>query len=648
MAAPLLMIILLAFNPLLLEYWMPIAVLYLLLLMAAMIRIALAQKISDIGGGERVSLARQYQTTVDISGLCWSSLVGLMLLTRGIDQLTELALIATLALTAGGFTTLTLEMTLWRRFVFALWMPLILLTTASAMQGLEHGWILLTIELLIMLFSGIQGQRVVRDYITGLLSQTDLEQAVSTIAFQRDELLTHESRLDELMEQAYRLSYYDQLTGIGSRSHFHERLTANILTRGSGQRRFAVLYLDLDGFKDINDTFGHEAGDELLKIVARRVGSLMRKDDFAARLGSDELALMVNNVANNHDALAVMQRCLKEIRLPVTLQGRTICPRASIGIALHPADGDTALALLKAAESAMHTAKRATKQRFARYSPEMTLAAEQRLSIEQELRSALTTGQFTLHFQPQISTTNGCISGVEALVRWQHPDRGLIPPAEFITVAENTGMIDELGEWVLFSSCHQAAKWFASGMPPFSVAVNISPLQLLDPGFTDTVRAALESSGIDAELLELEITESAIQTHSEARDTMMQLSELGIRIAIDDFGTGYSSLASLKELPIDRVKIDRLFVKDMLSSERDTAFLGNIINIAHLLGCDVVAEGVEERAHIDKLCALSCDCLQGYYFSQPVAAERIPEYAREACDLALEDPGLARVAVTAE
>ena len=634
LAAPLCMLAFLIASPQLHMHWLPIAALYLLMAVVAAIRIGLAQKLAGATTEAMLPLARRYQLTVDLASFIWGSLTGLILLFRGIDQVTELVLVASVAITAGAFACLTLEVSLWRRFLLAMWLPLIILSAAAAMQGSEYGWLLVTLELVFVTFAAVQGQHVVRDYVAGLLSRIDLEHAVSTIASQRDELQMHQTRLDELLAQTHNLSYYDQLTGIGSRSHFYERLETNIAASRISGNQFAVLYLDVDGFKDINDTLGHEAGDDLLKTIAYRVRALLRTTDFAARLGSDELALLINGVTHNRDALAIVQRYMKEIQVPTNLCGKLICPRVSIGIALYPVDGDNTFSLLKAAESAMNSVKSNPKLQYARYSPEMTVAAQQRLTIEQEMRLALSTGQFRLHYQPQVEAVSGEICGVEALVRWQHPERGLIPPNDFITVAENTGLIDELGHWVLVTACTQAAQWLDSGENIFSVAVNISPLQLLERSFVDTVRGVLKSTGLSPHLLELEITESTVQTHVQARETLAQLHELGVRIAIDDFGTGYSSLASLKDLPIDRVKTDRVFVTDMLSSDRDMALLGNIIEMAHVLGCSVVAEGVEELAHKEKLQSLNCDCLQGYYFSAPLEAADIPEFSRAAAERA--------------
>ncbi len=626
--APAAMAFFIALSPQMSAHWPAVSMLYLLMVGAAVMRVHLARRFVTVRSANFLHRVHDYQTAVDLGGFSWGALVGAVLFVHGIDRMSELLLVATLAFTTSAYSTLTLERSLWRRFSLSLWLPILTMTAAVAINGTAGGWLLLGIEVLFAVVLTLQGERLVRDYIDGLLTRHSLEHATTTIARQRKSLDEHRERLGELQDRAHQLSYYDPVTGIGSRTHFHERLQNSIASHQFGAGSFALLYLDLDGFKDINDTFGHQSGDHLLKIVAQRVGSLLRSTDFAARLGSDEIALLVHGISDDLDATRVAERCREEIQLPVSLGDRAVCPRVSVGIAVYPTDGADAQSLLKAAESALNSAKHTTKIRCLRYAPEMSRAAEQRLTIEQELRQALIMGQFELHYQPQIDALTGGCCGVEALVRWNHPERGLIPPLEFIPVAEQAGLIDALGEWVLAQACGQAMAWFDAGVPPMTVAVNMSPLQLLDADFVPSVRAALVASGLSPELLELEITESAIQTHIEARNALAQLRELGVRIALDDFGTGYSSLVSLKELPIDRVKIDRSFVADTLSSEQDTALLGTIIEMAHVLGCGVVAEGVEERAQVTKLRALNCDCMQGYFFSRPVAAQQIPRFTR--------------------
>lgn len=627
-----------AFAPSLRPWPIASGVLFALLILTAIGSALAARRLAAGNPEEPLKLARYYRITIATMALIWGGLVGQVILTQGISQVAELALFASVGLTVAGLAALALELSLWRQFVLMLWLPIMLSTARAAMDGTSNAWLLLGLEISFVTFIGAQGTRLVHAHVTGLLSRHDLENAASTIDDQRDELRAQQKRLNDLLTKTHDLSHYDQLTGLGNRVDFHERLEARIASRPSSGNTFAILYLDLDSFKDINDTFGHSSGDELLKTIAVRVGRLLQRGDFAARLGSDELALLINGIDQEQAASNVMQACLDEIQHPINLDGITICPRASVGSALYPSDGTHATALVKAAESAMNVAKSGVKRHYARYAPAMTQAAQHRLTMEHELQTAFRRGQFLLHYQPQVDAVTGETCGVEALLRWAHPERGLVPPLEFIPIAEKTGLIDALGEWVLHTACRQAADWISAGNIELPVAVNISPLQLLDAHFVVVVRNALQCSGLPAELLELEITESAFQTHNEARLALATLRDLGVRIAIDDFGTGYSSLASLKELHIDRVKIDRGFIADMLLSELDTTLLGNIIDMVHLLGCEVVAEGVESEEHVEKLQTLSCDCLQGYYFSRPIAADQLPEIVYgNSCQSTLEE-----------
>ena len=427
------------------------------------------------------------------------------------------------------------------------------------------------------------------------------------------------------------LAYTDVLTGLASRAYFHKHLEDVIRAAHRRDERFALLYLDLDAFKDVNDSLGHDVGDDLLRIVASRLQSVLRETDFVARLSGDEFCILVDNVGDQYDAADVAGRTLEALNKPVELGGQAMRPRGSIGIAYYPEDGSDAQTLLKAADSAMYAAKEEGKHRYAFYQPEFTEKAKHRLKIEQELRQVLEQehDQIELHYQPQIDLDSGRMSGVEALVRWRHPQRGLISPLEFIAIAERIGIIDQLGDLVLSKACRQAAEWRQAGLPDFRMAVNISPLQFNDPALPDSVRHALEISGLPAQWLELEVTESVVQTSGENLESFERIRALGVELAIDDFGTGYSSLASLKYLPIDCLKIDRLFIRDMLEDSDSAVLLGTIVGVAHALGHSVVAEGVEQEAQLQVLRGLGCDTIQGYYFSRPVPAERIPELARK-------------------
>ncbi len=428
-------------------------------------------------------------------------------------------------------------------------------------------------------------------------------------------------------QQIRQLAYYDELTGLASRAYFHKHLEDYIKTVHRRGERFALLYLDLDGFKDVNDSLGHDSGDQLLKIVGQRLYNVLREGDFVARLSGDEFSILVDDVNDQHAAADVADRCLSVINEPVDLGLQRIQPRASIGIAYYPDDGKELRELLKAADSAMYAAKEEGKHRYAFYRPELTVQAEHRLQIEHDLRIAIERGELELYYQPQIDTLSGRMSGVEAVARWHHPSKGSIPPLEFINVAERIGQINLLGKWALKSACEQAVAWQRTGVPSFQMAVNISPGHFQDPQLIDTVDQVLRETGWLAENLVLEVTESVVQTSGQNLGVFRRLRKMGVKIAIDDFGTGYSSLASLKYLPITCLKIDRVFVKDMLKDADSSVLLGAIIGVAHALGHCVVAEGVELEEQAIALSGVGCDTLQGYLFGEAVPAEEISKIA---------------------
>jgi diguanylate cyclase (GGDEF)-like protein len=420
------------------------------------------------------------------------------------------------------------------------------------------------------------------------------------------------------------LAYFDELTGIASRAYFYQHTSDLIKYALRRSEQFSLLYLDLDGFKDINDSLGHDAGDELLKIVAQRLQQVLRDSDFVARLSGDEFCILVNNIKDQYDSADVSERCLLEINKPITLGQNNICPRCSIGIAHFPEDGRDLQALLKAADSAMYAAKGEGKHRYAFYRPALTSLAEERLQIEQDLRLAIENNEFELYYQPQVELKTGIIVGVEALIRWHHPEKGLLSPDKFIHVAERIGQIKQLGDWVLETACRQASAWQKMGLPRLQMAVNISPTHFQDPALAATVVRILAKTGWQAANLELEVTESVVQTTGDNIDMFNNLRAIGLKIAIDDFGTGYSSLASLKYLPISCLKIDRLFVIDMLKDPDSSIILGAIVNVAHALGHDVIAEGVEQMEQAVALYGIGCETVQGYFFSRPVTTEKIP------------------------
>jgi diguanylate cyclase (GGDEF)-like protein len=423
------------------------------------------------------------------------------------------------------------------------------------------------------------------------------------------------------------LAYSDELTGLASRAYFHKHLDDVIKASHRRSERFALLFLDLDGFKDVNDSLGHDAGDTLLKVIAKRLQGLIRDTDFVARLSGDEFCILVDNISDQYGAAYVADRCLEEMNEPVDLGRQNVRPRCSIGIAYYPDDGEDSRALLKAADSAMYAAKQDGKHRYVYYQPEFTRKAEDRLRIEQDLRLTLDNDELELHYQPQVDLASGRMTGVEALVRWNHPTRGLLPPGDFIDIAERIGFIKPLGHWVLKTACQQAMAWRCMGLPELQLAVNISTSHFLDSDFVDMVEKVLADSEFPGSSLQLEVTESVSQPSSSNITIFTRLQEMGIKIAIDDFGTGYSSLASLKHLPIDCLKIDRLFIKDMLQDPKSSILLGTIIGAAHALGHTIVAEGVEDEDQVKVLAAIGSDLIQGYHFSKPVPADEIPDLA---------------------
>ncbi|WP_457673221.1 EAL domain-containing protein [Thiolapillus sp.] len=422
----------------------------------------------------------------------------------------------------------------------------------------------------------------------------------------------------------HQLAYSDELTGLASRTCFYEYMTETIRSARKHGRKFALLCLDLDGFKDINDSLGHDVGDRLLKAVARRLQSVVRESDFIARISGDEFFILVNQVSQKNDAAEVASRSLAAINRPVELASGELRPRCSIGIARYPEDGGDLHSLLKAADSAMYAAKKQGKHRYVFYEKTHTREAEKRLRMEQDLRQAMELDQLTLHYQPQVDLKSGRMLGVEALIRWQHPERGLVPPGQFIGLAEQIGLIRSIGEWVLRTACTQLAEWKAKGLPEIRMAVNISPLHFNDPSLLHMVESVLAHSGVSPSNLELEITENVVQTTENNVGIFQHLRDLGVRISIDDFGTGYSSLSSLKSLPIDCLKIDRVFITNMFRDASSAILLRSIVDLAHALDYVVVAEGVEKDEEVEVLRETECDLVQGYLFSRPVTPDRIP------------------------
>lgn len=435
-------------------------------------------------------------------------------------------------------------------------------------------------------------------------------------------------RADEKKEADARIQYlatHDGLTGLPNRSMFTELFDQSIKSARRKGVKCAVLFIDLDRFKVINDSLGHSAGDTLLVEAATRVRDCVRESDLVARIGGDEFVVVLDEVSDRDQITEVARKVLISLMPTLTLGGHECRTTASIGIAVFPDDGADAQTLTKNADIAMYLAKEEGKNGFRFYTPQIQHQSIERLTLETELRHALERGQFSLHYQPKIDVLTEEINGVEALLRWAHPQLGNLPPMKFIPVAEETGLIIPIGRWVLRTACAQNMAWQREGMPAISMAVNLSPRQFLDETLLHDIDGILASTGMPAHLLQLEITESMVMQNVErAIELLDAIQSRGVRLAIDDFGTGYSSMSLLKQFPIDTIKIDRSFVRDLAENVEDRAIAHAIINMGRALGLTVVAEGVETTEQDIFLRQHECNELQGYLFSKPVPASEIP------------------------
>ncbi|NRF67004.1 EAL domain-containing protein [Aquincola sp. S2] len=420
-----------------------------------------------------------------------------------------------------------------------------------------------------------------------------------------------------------RLSYlaqFDTLTGLANRSLFLDRFAQTLKQAQRTGSSVGVLFIDLDRFKLVNDTLGHSSGDALLIQVAGRLQDCLRAEDAAGRLGGDEFAFVLPHLARPDDAALVAQKVVAALARPFRLEGQELYVTASLGIAVYPADGDDADTLLRNADTAMYRAKEGGRNTYQFYLPEMNALALQRLQLQMELRGALERREFLLHYQPKVDLASGRISGFEALLRWQHPVRGLVPPLQFISILEDTGLIIPVGEWVVRTVCEQLAHWQAVGITPRPVAINLSARQFQQCNLDTTIAAILDETGIDPGLLELELTESMLMSNPDDAARMLNTMRAhGVRLSVDDFGTGYSSLAYLKRFPLDALKIDRAFIRDVCTDADDATIALAIINLAHSLKLKVIAEGVESEDQLQFLRAQGCDEMQGYYFAKPLA-----------------------------
>jgi diguanylate cyclase (GGDEF)-like protein/PAS domain S-box-containing protein len=434
-------------------------------------------------------------------------------------------------------------------------------------------------------------------------------------------LATHEDITERRRaeERITHLAHYDALTDLPNRTLFHERLKRE-LSHAAPDRQLAVLYIDIDEFKSVNDSLGHMIGDELLKSVAASLAGCARKSDFVARLGGDEFAIVQTGIDDIDDVMMLVSRIFQAIRSPYQCLGHQVTTDASIGIALAPRDGSDIDQILKNADLAMYAAKAAGRRTYRFFETDMEAEVRARRSLEMDLRQALVDGGFEVYYQPCLDLQTNAITGCEALVRWRHPQRGMISPAEFIPLAEDTGLINQLGEWVLTTACEEAVSWPGN----IRLAVNVSPVQFRSGTLALKVMAALAASGLAASRLELEITEAVLIRDDEAALAVLHdLRAIGVRIALDDFGTGYSSLSYLQRFPFDKIKIDRCFITDIAEPEGSSSIVQAVVNIAADRHMTTTAEGVETEQQRDLLRELGCSEMQGYLFSPPKPAAEI-------------------------
>ena len=430
-------------------------------------------------------------------------------------------------------------------------------------------------------------------------------------------------------DRVHHIAFHDGLTALPNRLMLAERLDQALSRHRRASMSLAVLYINLDRFKVINNSLGREAGDALLRQVADRLRGQSRDGDTVARVGGDEFVVVMENCANPIDVSACAQRLVEQLSLPYLLDRKDCHVTLSIGISIFPANGSDSQSLLKAADVAMYRAKETGRNNYQYYLPSMNVHTIERLELESDLRRALERGEFFLQYQPKVEIASGLITGVEALLRWNHPLRGLVPPLDFIPLAEETGLIVAIGEWVLATACARANAWQSRGLPKLSVAVNLSARQFTDSMLLAKLTRLIQVSGLDPANLELEITESVVMANGEsAVGVLDKLKSIGVQIAIDDFGTGYSSLAYLKRFPIDTLKVDRSFIRDIPANSGDMKITRAIIAMAHGLRLKVVAEGVETAEQLEFLRSLSCDAVQGYFLYRPLRENEVADALR--------------------
>jgi len=431
-------------------------------------------------------------------------------------------------------------------------------------------------------------------------------------------------------ERVQHMATHDALTALPNRMMFGQLLNHEIQVAQRYRRSFAVMFIDLDRFKIVNDTLGHEAGDKLLQEVSTRFKDCLRASDVVSRLGGDEFVVLLQEVTNPEQITIAARKLLSAAMKPIVVQGQECRVTASIGICMYPADAQDEQSLMKNADIAMYLAKEQGKNNFQFFSEDIRANSLERLTLETSLRHALERNEFSLHYQAKLDLRTQEITGVEALLRWLHPDLGLVAPSRFIPVAEETGLIVPIGRWVLKTACAQNVAWQREGLPPVCVAVNLSARQFADEGLTTDILAALKESGMKPDLLELELTEAMVmQSHERAGKVLAAIKELGARISLADFGIGYSQLAQIKRYPIDTLKVDRSFIRDLEGNVEDRAITEAIIAMGKTLSLTVVAEGVETEEQQAFLTDHACDAMQGFYFSKPIGGDQFASFLRQ-------------------
>lgn len=535
-----------------------------------------------------------------------------LVLVASLEKLNRQTLLIFLASTVIDALILFATYTMFRRMSLAVTRPIEELT--SVMRRVER--------------EGDHGQRtkIISDDEIGELA-TGFNAMLAALEQQNTSLNTELDERKRIQDKLDRLAHYDPVTHLPNRHFFHERLRIAVSHSLQLDKLMAVLFVDLDNFKLVNDSYGHHVGDMLLKAAAERLVKSLRAGDVVCRLGGDEFAIILEQMPDASQVQPIIEKLIRHLVSPIRLDGHDIVVSGSIGVAVCPEDADNPEALLRFADTAMYAAKGAGKNTWRRFDPEMASQSTLRLTLENQMRRGLAQGQFEVHYQPQIDLATGTVSGVEALARWNHPERGYISPAQFIPVAEESGLIRSLGDWVLHTACRQIVAWNKAGYLQLTMAVNVSARQLVHANFAEHVLEILAETGCPAELLELEITESVLMQHSEKTIALLErLRKHGIGIAIDDFGTGYSSMAQLKNLPVTKLKIDKSFVDEIATDRNDLAITAAMTGLANNLRIHVITEGVENSEQVLLLRQSGCHSFQGFHFARPMPAAQIADF----------------------